>query len=636
MALSGSFNTNKYTTSSSGSIGLNLSWSAVQDITTNTTTISWTLKSNGSMSSGYSVYGGPITVTINGETVLNQTGRFRVYGGGSYKKTGTIVIQHEDDGTKSIGMSVRAALYSASVNCTGSANYELDPIPRFAYITSAPDFNDEANPTMTYLNPLGDVLTSVQACISVDGTTATIPYRDIDINGTSYTFNLTASERSALLSATPNSNTMQVYFVIKSVMNGETFYSRVQKVMSVVNANPTITNAEYYDSNPDTILVTQDRTKIIQSMSVVEFKFGTLSALKSATLASISITINGETKSVTLSQSTETNVIKEFGTLNVSSALPATIVLTDSRNNTVTQEFSINVLSWSVPTGAITIARINNFYSETKLKVQANYSSIDNRNEVTITYQAKKKIDSDYGAPVTIQNGVEYTIILDNLYDWDVKVRIQDLVGGATVYPLSVGKGIPIVFFDRNLRSMGINCFPTMENSLEIDNDVRIRDAAGNPRITLNIGSATDGDLGIYDQNGNRTIHFYGNYGGIIECGKLFSNGLSVSSKDYALNKTGGEWSVDSIITKRTGNIIFYKIVMQGSGTVNNGQNCFTGTLSGGSLPVIPSFTTSYDGTHILIMYIDTAGNVTIRKTGGGNMTFSGTCEFGGCFLVDD
>ena len=92
MALSGSVSTNKYSTSSHGTIGLILSWTASQSIVNNTTTISWTLKSNGTMSSGYYVQAGPVTVKIAGTTVLNTTSRFSMHGGGGYSKSGTITV----------------------------------------------------------------------------------------------------------------------------------------------------------------------------------------------------------------------------------------------------------------------------------------------------------------------------------------------------------------------------------------------------------------------------------------------------------------------------------------------------------------------------------------------------------------
>ena len=56
---------------------------------------------------------------------------------------------------------------------------------------------------------------------------------------------------------------------------------------------------------------------------------------------------------------------------------------------------------------------------------------------------------------------------MDNLYTWDVQVLVQDLLG-STTYNLSLGIGLPIFYIDRHLRSVGIECFPSDNNSLEI------------------------------------------------------------------------------------------------------------------------------------------------------------------------
>lgn len=474
MALSGNFNTNKYSTSSSGSIGLNLSWTATQDIATNSTTIDWVLKSNGTMSTGYSVWGGPITVTINGTNVYYQSGRVRIYGGGSFRKTGSIVVNHDSDGTKTVSMSVRAALYTAEVNCTGSASYTLDPIQRYAYIVDAENFTDEGNPTVHYANPLGNVLTSTQICISLDGTTETISYRDIDKNGSSYKFNLTSSERNTLLSNTPNSNSRLVYFIIKSVLYGVTYYSVMQKTMTVVNANPTITGAEYYDTNQDTIAITGDSTKIVQSVSTVEFKFASLSAQKYATLSYISIEINGTTQTVSLSGSSQSNITKLFGTLNLSNNIAANVELIDSRGNKTRLSLTVSVLQWSLPSAVITAARINNFYTETNFRVLASYSSINGNNNVIIKYQTKKATESSYGSLVIIQNDTPYIINLDNTYEWNIRIIIQDSIGGTVTYYVTIGKGIPLLFFDTLRNSIGVNRLPIGNNSLETDGWIAI------------------------------------------------------------------------------------------------------------------------------------------------------------------
>lgn len=124
MALSGSVKTSTY-----GSMGLQLSWTATQSVASNQSTISWTLKSFGQASNFY-YKAGPVTVVINGTTVLNITDRFELYGNGAWSKSGSLKISHNNDGTKSFSVSINAAIYTYAVNCTGSGSFTLDQIAR--------------------------------------------------------------------------------------------------------------------------------------------------------------------------------------------------------------------------------------------------------------------------------------------------------------------------------------------------------------------------------------------------------------------------------------------------------------------------------------------------------------------------
>ena len=124
MALSGSVKTSTY-----GSMGLQLSWTAKQSVENNQSTISWTLKSFGKDSSFY-YKAGPVSVVINGTTVLNITDRFELYGNGAWSKSGSLKINHNSDGTKTFSVSISAAIYTYAVNCTGSASFTLDKIAR--------------------------------------------------------------------------------------------------------------------------------------------------------------------------------------------------------------------------------------------------------------------------------------------------------------------------------------------------------------------------------------------------------------------------------------------------------------------------------------------------------------------------
>lgn len=550
MALSGNFSTNKYTTSSHGTIGLNLSWTGTQDVANNQTTIKWTLKSNGTMSSGYYVQGGPISAYINGTRVFYQSGRFNVKGDGGYKKTGTIVVNHNEDGSKNVAMSISAALYSTSQNCTGSKTFTLNKINRYALLESAPDFTDEDNPKITYNNYAGELVTDLQACISLDGTTDNIPYRDLNKLGSEYTFNLTSAERNTLLSATPNSNTLTVYFIVKTTIAGSTYYSTLEKTMTVINAAPTITSPAYLDTNSQTTAITLNNQQIIQGISTVSFTFGALTALKSATLTNISITVNAVTVSDTLSGSSVSSEVIPFGVINSSSNLSATVVLTDSRGNTTTISIPITILSWSLPTAIITVERRNNFYNDTYITVDASISSLDSKNTMLIQYQYKEKSSQNWSALVTIQDNTQAEINaptgLDNTKDYDIKVIITDRIG-STTYNTTVNKGIPLAMFDKLKSSVGIDCLPSQNNTLEINGNIKV-----------NNDTSVGGDLSVTGDIGGSDITASGSVSaaaasvsGNVEAGDVLIDNISLERVYSTSERAVGKWIDGSVIYEK-------------------------------------------------------------------------------------
>lgn len=415
----------------------------------------------------------------------------------------TVTIPHDPDGKKTIYVSAYFQHNRFSSNSQGF-NVTLTEIPRAATLIAAQDFQDTGNPQITYNNPAGSLVTSLQACISLDGSTASVPYRDIPVDGTTYTFNLTSTERNTLLAATPNSNTLTVYFIVKTVLSGQTFTSSLNKVMTVVNANPTITGATYYDTNATTLAITSDDSKIIQNNSTVEFKFTTLTALKSATLASIKATINGVTQTASLSGSTQSNKTLAFGTINNSYDLEATIELTDSRGNKATTTLNITMLGWELPTGKISLWRKDNYYDETYIKVVSTISSLDGNNAVTIQYQYKATDEANYGPLTTINNSTTYTLSLDNTKAFDFRIIVSDLLG-STTYNLVQQQGLPILFIDRLRRSVGIGTIPQENNMLSVDRRVSLKNLLQETVMDLWSVSGTyrSAALFLYDQNGN-------------------------------------------------------------------------------------------------------------------------------------
>lgn len=419
---------------------------------------------------GYETYGtGNCYVTIDGKQYSQAITTSQKFTYNSYTEifSKTLNIAHNSNGSKTLYVSSYID-HSRFDSNTQGFNVNLTNIPRGAIITNAPNFTDTGNPTITYSNSAGNQVTSLQACISLTGSNPDVPYRDISKTGTTYTFNLTTAERNTLLNAT-SGKTRTVYFYIKTVLAGNTIYTNKAVTFSVVNANPIIGSIAYQDTNSTITSITQNNQWIVRNKSTLQITLNSLNALKGATLSSAVVNINGNPYSFSgISGSSLSSVSLNVGTLNISSNLNATITLTDSRGFVSTYTKEIIVLDYQEPYSTITLARLNNFYTQCNLLVDCTYSSLNNKNSITIQWQAKKVSDSSYGSLTTIQNNTSTTINLDNSYQWNVRVVTTDALGTSVSYVLYVDKGIPIVFFDKDKNSVGINCFPRNDESLEV------------------------------------------------------------------------------------------------------------------------------------------------------------------------
>lgn len=457
MASSGSFNTTGY----QGRY-LTFAWSvSSQSIANNTTTISWTLKGAGTASSSW-YRSGNFKVVINGSTVYSSSTRIQLYDG-TLVASGNYTMTHDTAGNKTFSASAEAGIYTVAVNCSGSGSFTLPQIARAATITAAPNFTDIENPTINYQNAAGNSVTTLQACISLTGSTDNISYRDIPKTGTSYTFNLTEAERNVLRAATPNSNTLSVIFYIKTVISGQTYYATATRTMTIVDAAPTMAAATYEDIKNTTLAITGNNQKIIQKNSRLSINLPVATALKGASIYQYAITILGTTNTVPDNYG-GTSVV--WGTLDVSSDTDMKVTVTDSRGNTTTTTTRISILEWQQPYAVISCKRENNFYTDTVLNVSPTVSSLSGQNSVTIQEQHKKTTDSAYSTLAAISANTDTTLQLDNLYDWNVKVIVSDRLS-STTYNITVQKGMPIVYYDRLKSSTGFNCFPTKENSVE-------------------------------------------------------------------------------------------------------------------------------------------------------------------------
>lgn len=230
MALSGSLNTNDY----DGRF-YQIRWTATQSIANNSSTINWTVSALGGGTRWFAER--TLKVIIAGKTVVDKTDRVERYDGEIAK--GSFTITHAADGSKTFAASIQAAVYTSTINCVGNSSFALTQIPKQAIITNATNFTDEDSPTITYNNPGGNAVSSLDIAIGWTGADD-IKYRSVSKTGNSYTFNFTSEEKIKLQDAVTSGTSRIVTIYLRTVTGGTTYYSTINKTLTIANAMPTL------------------------------------------------------------------------------------------------------------------------------------------------------------------------------------------------------------------------------------------------------------------------------------------------------------------------------------------------------------------------------------------------------------
>ena len=375
---SGSFDTTKY-----GSRYLTFSWTCTQDISKNQSTISWSLKGAGGTSTSYYM-AAPFSVTIAGEEVYSSTTRIQLLNG-TEVASGTKVITHNTNGTKSFSASVKAAIYYKENNVSGSGEWELKDIPRGASITSATDFNDEGTPVIKYSNPAGTNAT-IQVGLYWDSSTALVGYQSASNAKTGeYSFSLSSAQKTAIWNKLKNKKSETIYYYIKTTISGNTFTSKVAKTVSITNATPTLAPT-VEDTNTWAIALTGNKNTLIRALS------------DAAAVSNYTLKKNATLKSITIKNGDDI-INAASGTFNACKSKDFIFTITDSRGftatKTVTKDFINSVattcnLELSNPTGEGEVTfKISGAYYNGSFGADSNYLglSLHYRVEGTSTWE---------------------------------------------------------------------------------------------------------------------------------------------------------------------------------------------------------------------------------------------------------
>lgn len=413
-------------------------------------------------------------------------------------------VLHGDDGKKKITISATvyadAGTYAPALSgnpCTLSAEIELDEIPRYAKVLTAPNFTDNDSPTITYGNALGDKVTSLEACISLDGgATATVPYREIDKNGSSYTFVFTDEEKELLRDNCADALTKDALFVIRTVIGGNAFTHSLKKTFKIDDDNSnsmrpvvTLTASPVNPSSlPDNL-----KDKYIQGITKVSVSL-TAEFKNNATASEYSVSVDGRTY---MGQSITSDILQNKTVNPATGYLTMWASVTDSRGLTGGISQTIHVFPYTKPNvisasgaSAVQCFRANEDGTASaegeKIFVRAKrqYSPLrygEDLNTCVLRWRSKAEGDTTFGEWHTLLSadatGDEYSgIIKVNLDDaiflrssaYTVEIGVLDKVGQESSVSFPIPEGAVTVHLKRGGKALGIGRYAGDDNTVGV------------------------------------------------------------------------------------------------------------------------------------------------------------------------
>ena len=327
----------------------------------------------------------------------------------------------------------------------------------YPHCTNSHDFTIGEALTLDFYNPLGRSLT-VRGYAKSDG--SEIFNGETTSNKlTGFNDNNSVNKQYASLPKAQSGEYMVVVFCGDVSLTRET--AGVYRIVG--NEKPTINELSYADGNNSVVAITGDNTQIVQNKSVLKVNVQPATANRGASgITSYIVECNGISKTVN-----DSGVI-ELGAINSSRNVDLKLTVYDSRGLSASKTITIKMVAYETPTARVELERLNNYEDETHLTVDGTVASVLGKNTMTIQYRYKLKSGS-FGSFTTISDRVKQTLSLDKNNVYIFNVVVTDVFGATFNGEFVLNKGVFPLFIDTVKNSVGINCFPTGEKSLELN-----------------------------------------------------------------------------------------------------------------------------------------------------------------------
>ena len=337
---------------------------------------------------------------------------------------------------------------------TGSFHTPCPPLATLAFASQIYSAYNKVNATINYAR-------------SADGgaETRTGYYRystDGEANYSSWisfgTISVAAGTNATFVANLPTASTITLQAKINTPNGGDSTIKTITFSTLATHTAPNFSNFEYRDTNAATVAMTGNDQTMIQGKST---PLVTISTTDRATgnngisVSNYAITFVGQSKTIDYSASSAVTTTLDPPAESGTGNLVVSAVDNLSLSRAVTK--AVTIYPWSRPTISATVERVNNFETLSTISASGTYSPIvingTPKNTLTFEYRTKKSSSSDWSAwttrPVTISGSnwsiANFSVSLDNNYQWDIQARIVDSFTNTTVN-LILSVGMPNFF----------------------------------------------------------------------------------------------------------------------------------------------------------------------------------------------
>lgn len=327
----------------------------------------------------------------------------------------------------------------------------------YPHCTSSPNFTIGDALTLDFYNPLG-------RSITVDGYAKTDGSKIFTGNTTGTRLVGFNDEKSVgyQYASIPNSQDGQ-YRVVVSY--GNIAMTRDAGNIYKIRGNevPTINGFDYEEGNNSVFAITKNKKHIVQNRSELLAMFHSATPnFGAGSIVQYYVECNGKKANGSEPGS------YSLGAINSERDVDLILTVVDSRGLSASKTINVAMLAHSDPTAMVTLKRLNNYEDETYLTIDGSVSSVNGQNTMTIQYRYKT-LDGSYGSFETIGDNETLTKEFDKNNIYIFHIVITDAFGAKYDKEHTLGKGVFPLFIDTVKNSVGINCFPKNENSLEIN-----------------------------------------------------------------------------------------------------------------------------------------------------------------------